>query len=173
MNQWFMLTLVGIDQKGIVARVSSAIYKAGGNLGETSMIRLGGNFTVMMMIQSELSLQQLQDVISPIAQQLSLRMHLDLIDANLYDYHEPNVDITVYGADKAGIVARVTSVLADAGLHILDMQTVVAGDPEKPIYIMQIEGEASEGVDALNRAIESILDSGVEVKIAEMNTLIG
>jgi glycine cleavage system transcriptional repressor len=173
MNQWFMLTLVGRDKKGIVAKVSSTIFEAGGNLGETSMIRLGGNFTVMMMIQSSQDLQQLQAVISPVAQQLSLRMHLDLIDATLHDYHEPNVDITVYGADKAGIVARVTSALADAGLHILDMQTVVAGDKNKPIYIMQIEGEASEGVDALKAAVDSIGDSDVEVKITAMNTLIG
>ncbi|MEW8430322.1 MAG: amino acid-binding protein, partial [gamma proteobacterium symbiont of Ctena orbiculata] len=41
---WQMLTLVGEDQPGIVARVTDALYRGGCTLGETSMIRLGGNF---------------------------------------------------------------------------------------------------------------------------------
>ena len=45
-----MLTLVGEDQPGIVAAVTEALFAKGMNLGEASMLRLGGNFTVMMMV---------------------------------------------------------------------------------------------------------------------------
>ncbi len=172
MKQWYMLTLVGEDRKGIVAKVSSAIYNAGGNLGETSMIRLGGNFTVMMMVQSEKEVEGLESVVAPVAQELSLRMHLDQMNAALHDHHRPDVELSVYGADKAGIVATVTTALAEAGLHILDMQTIVAGDPDKPLYIMQIEGEATKGIDALRQTIDSI-DDEIEVKISEIETMIG
>jgi len=52
MNEhWYMLTLVGRDRPGIVARVTRALYAGGCHLGETSMMRLGGNFTIMMMVQ--------------------------------------------------------------------------------------------------------------------------
>nr|WP_243448334.1 ACT domain-containing protein [Candidatus Thiosymbion oneisti] len=44
---WNMLTLVGVDRPGIVARVTHAVFEAGGNLGEASMLRLGGNFTIL------------------------------------------------------------------------------------------------------------------------------
>ena len=168
-----MLTLVGKDQTGIVAKISSAIFETGGNLGETSMIRLGGNFSVMMMVQGDDDITPLESAVASVAKELSLRMHFDQIDASLHDRYQPDVDITVYGADRAGIVAKVTSALANAGLHILDMQTVVAGESDNPIYIMQIEGEASKGVEALSLAIESIKASGVEVTISEVDTLIG
>jgi len=46
---WSMLTLVGVDRPGIVARVTRAVFEAGGNLGEASVLRLGGNFTIMMI----------------------------------------------------------------------------------------------------------------------------
>ena len=52
MKKWFMLILVGKDQPGIVAQITRALYEGECNLGEASMVRLGGNFTVMLMVQS-------------------------------------------------------------------------------------------------------------------------
>jgi len=44
-----MLTLVGVDRPGIVARVTCAVFEVGGNLGEASMLRLGGNLTIFTL----------------------------------------------------------------------------------------------------------------------------
>ncbi len=52
MKKWLMLTVVGADRPGIVARVTDALYKGGCNLGEASMMRLGGNFTIILMGRS-------------------------------------------------------------------------------------------------------------------------
>ncbi|HIJ33407.1 MAG TPA: amino acid-binding ACT, partial [Gammaproteobacteria bacterium] len=59
MKKWYMMSLVGKDQSGIVAQVSAALFEAGGALGETSMMRLGCNFTIMMMVEMEGSADQL------------------------------------------------------------------------------------------------------------------
>ena len=50
MSNWYMLTVVGRDRPGIVSQVTLALYKGGGNLGEASMVRLGGNFSIMLMV---------------------------------------------------------------------------------------------------------------------------
>ncbi|NIQ01387.1 MAG: amino acid-binding protein, partial [Nitrospinaceae bacterium] len=47
-----MLTLVGKDRPGIVARISEALFQGGCYLGEASMARLGGNFSIMLMVRS-------------------------------------------------------------------------------------------------------------------------
>ena len=52
MNHWYMMTVVGKDRPGIVAHLSAALYDGGCNLGEASMIRLGANFSIMMMVRS-------------------------------------------------------------------------------------------------------------------------
>ena len=54
-DTWRMLTLIGRDTPGIVADVTSALADSGVSLGETSMLRLGGNFTVMMMVSGEIT----------------------------------------------------------------------------------------------------------------------
>src|SRR4030067_3820292 len=51
MKRWYMVTVVGKDRPGIVAGLTEALYRGGANLGEASMARLGGNFTIMLMVQ--------------------------------------------------------------------------------------------------------------------------
>lgn len=173
MKHWYMLTVVGKDRPGIVAHLSAALYDGGCNLGEASMIRLGGNFTIMLMVEFEGNTSALNHMVEPVSESMGLHLHVDRIDARLHQHLEPDVRITVYGADRAGIVAHMTGALAEAGLHILDMDTSVAGTEEKPIYIMQIEGHAAEGVEALRSALEAVAEKGVEAQLETIETMIG
>jgi len=137
---WNMLTLVGVDRPGIVARVTRAVFEAGGNLGEASMLRLGGNFTVMMMISADEPQTRLGRAVAPVASELGLRFHMDPLDGGLHRHQVPNVQVRVIGADRSEIVARVTGALADTGFNILELESDVAGTPEHPVYIMSIQG---------------------------------
>jgi len=173
MKHWYMLTLVGKDRPGIVAHLSAALYDGGCNLGEATMMRLGGNFTIMMMVQSEGNTAALTHLVEPVAESMGLHLHVDHIEAKLHKHMEPDVRISVYGADRAGIVARITGALAEAGLHILDMDTSVAGTEDKPIYIMQIEGHAAEGVEALQSALDVVAEKGIEAQLETIDTMVG
>ncbi len=173
MEHWYMLTLVGEDRPGIVAKVTSALFDGECNLGETSMIRLGGNFTIMMMVSTDLTGSQLEKLLSSVVDSLGLRLHVDRIKGQLHRHIVPDVRVTVSGADRAGIVAKVTTALAEAGLNILDLESDVAGSEESPIYIMCIEGVAAEGVAALEAAVEVIAGEGIDITISPLETLIG
>ena len=171
--KWYMLTLVGKDRPGIVAHVTAALYEGGANLGETSMMRLGGNFTIMMMVQFNGTTHALQDLVGGVAESLGLQLHIDHIEARLHDHRIPDVRITVYGADRAGIVAKVTGVLAEAGLDILELDSDVAGTDAEPIYIMNIEGHAAEGVLALESALDIVRAEGIDASLQPIDTLMG
>ncbi len=169
-----MVTLVGKDQTNIVSHVTAALYDAGGNLGETSMMRLGGNFTIMMMVELSGSKKDLHDILSTVTDSMGLHLHVDHIEAKLHEHKIPDVRISVYGADRAGIVSKVTTVLAEAGLNILDLESDVAGEKDAPLYIMHIEGEASEGIKPLESALQIVKDEdGVDAELSEIDTLIG
>lgn len=173
-SKWYMVTLVGKDQTSIVSHVTAALYDGGCNLGETSMMRLGGNFTIMMMVEFSGRSKELQDVLSNVTESMGLHLHIDKIDAKLHEHRIPDVRISVYGADRAGIVSKVTAVLAEAGLNILDLESDVAGDKEKPLYIMHIEGEASEGLKPLESALQIVKDEdGIDAELVEIDTMIG
>jgi len=174
-DNWFMLTLIGKDRPGIVAHVTHALYEGGCNLGETSMMRLGTNFAIMMMVLHKGSVDSLQKLMQGEAESLGLHMHIDRIEGGLHQHLEPDVRITVYGADRAGIIAQVTGALAEAGLNILDLTSSVGGTTSEPIYIMYIEGEAKEGIEALQSALDIVTKEGkgIDAHITPVDTMIG
>ena len=163
--QWFMLTVVGKDKPAIVAHIASALFEGDCELGEASMLRLGGNFTIMLMVKHDGNEKSLQDLIGTETQSLGLQAHIDKIDGALHHHVEPDVRITVHGADRAGIVAKVTGALVEAGLNILSLESDVGGTEEQPIYIMSIEGRANEGIASLESALSTLTDQGVEANL--------
>ena len=173
MSNWYMLTLVGKDQPGIVARVTTALFEAGSNLGETSMIRLGEYFTVMMMVRSDAGDDALCSVLQPVVDALGLVLHVHAIDGGLHHRPIPDVCILVHGADRAGIVSQVTSRAAQAGLNILDLESDVGGTESEPIYILQIEGMATQGVESIEKALAPLQADGVKIDVRPIDTLIG
>ena len=173
MNEWKMLTLVGQDQPGIVARITTALYEAGAQLGEASMMRLGGNFTIMLMVKSEQSIEALTQCLTPVVQDMNLTISFQSIEASLHQHEIPDSIITVYGADRPGIVAKTTTALLEAGYNITDLDSDVAGSEAEPIYIMQIEGIATQGMAAVEKAVEQIKADGVNVDLAPLDVMIG
>lgn len=174
MKCWYMLTVVGQDRPGIVARVTAALFEGGCNLGEASMMRLGGNFTIMLMVEHDGTDKSLREKVEPVISSMDLHLHIDKIEGHLHQHLVPDVRISVFGADRAGIVAKVTNALSAAGLHILNLESDVGGTPRQPIYIMHIEGQARDGMDALRSALAVVQQAdGIEVKLHPIETMMG
>ncbi len=188
MSAWYMLTIVGRDQPGIVAQISNGLFEAGYQLGETSMMRLGGNFTMMLMVsrgtngnatgenvidEDEINEAKIKAQLQPCLTDLDLRVHLDPIEAHLHEHITPNLRVSVYGADRPGIVARVTNILQQQDFNILDLESDVAGSDDKPIYIMHIEGVCQSSADDLEQALNRESKSEIDIKVFPIDTLIG
>lgn len=173
MSEWRLLTLVGADRPGIVSRVTRVLYQLGCNLGEASMIRLGGNFTIMLMVGGDQSEEAVLSALAPIAEEMDLRIHLDPSHGGLHHHLMPNYQVRVVGADRAGIVADVTEILAGKGFNILELESDVAGDLERPVYIMNIQGYCSETLEALKAALAPLSERGVSVDVSPVDVLIG
>jgi len=166
-TQWKMLTLVGSDQPGIVAQITHVIYHQGWALGETSMLRLGGNFTIMMMVSGAESNEALKEVMQPVAYRLQLHLHIDEISGGLHQHALPNYQVRVMGSDRVGIVAQVTGILAESDFNILELTSDVAGTADDPVYIMTIQGYSEAELESIDKAL-STLDVDVSVKPIEI-----
>ena len=172
MSDWYMLTLVGQDKPGIVAAVTQTLYAAGMSLGEASMIRLGGNFTIMLMVSAGGAEQEVLDVVEPVARDLGLRLHVNAMqEGGLHKHRLPNYQVRVTGADRAGIVAQVTGVLAAEGFNILELESDVVGTDARPVYIMNIAGYAEADLETLQQALAGL--EGIDVRVSAVETLIG
>lgn len=173
MKRWYMLTVVGQDRPGIVAALAEALYRGGANLGEASMARLGGNFSIMLMVEAAAERGAVEGWIAEPARKLGLQVHIDAIEGRLHAHVEPNVRVVVHGADRPGIVAQVTAALAAHGFNILDLQSDVGGSSNQPIYIMMLEGHIAGDISALEQGLAPLKKNGIEVRATAIDTMLG
>ncbi len=81
--------------------------------------------------------------------------------------------ISVYGADKPGIVNSIAEYLSEKHINIMDLQTKVAGSDTSPIYIMVLEViiEKDADVDGWEDDLKSISrELGTDVNIRHIET---
>lgn len=173
MSDWFMLTVIGQDQKGIVADVTETLFELKCDLGETSMIRLGGNFTMMCMVHFSGEQAALEAALMARSKELGLKIHIDSIDAHLHDHQIPNIRVTMHGADRPGMVASVTKQLKQLDFNILELESDVGGTEQKPIFIMHLEGYTAADVKSVEDILAELINSGLDIRVSEIDTMLG
>lgn len=168
-----MLSLIGLDQPSIVARLSAGLCKNGCNLGDSSMVRLGEYFTIMLMIEHEGSKASLQSIISSICDPLNLNAHLVELKDDAQQHCEPDVRISLFADDRMGIVEDATTPLAEAGLNILHLESNMGDAEESGTYYIHLEGTVSKGLDTLYTILEKLEnEKGIKSHLIPINAQI-
>jgi glycine cleavage system transcriptional repressor len=166
----FAVSVFGRDRPGIVAAVTRALANAGCNLEDTSMTILRGHFAMMLVVSGAAGTTpaDLEAVLAPVAGRLDLQASVRVVadEVTAAAGKGERWSAAVYGADRPGLVARVSEALAARDVNIVDLETRVIGEPD-PVYAMHFElqvpaGTASQ-VEADLRTVAREL--GVEVSM--------
>ena len=171
MKNWFMLSLIGLDQPSIVARLSAGLCKNGCNLGDSSMVRLGKYFTIMLMVEHSAGKDSVESIIASICDPLQLNAHLvPLEDDNTQHHCEPDVRISLFADDRMGVVEDATTPLAQAGLNILLLESNVGEAEESGTYYIHLEGTVLGGLDAIYKSLEKLeKEKGIKSHLIPIN----
>ncbi len=183
--QTVILTGVGQDRVGIVAELAQIFYERGCNLLDSSMTLLRGEFALILMISlpDGESTASLQEDLSALEARLGLTMHMrELTDDELAEAESPvnSYIVSVYGADKPGIVAGITSKLAKAQINITDVQTKsttgassVGSLPPAPLFQMILEVNAPitfTQETLLDLLVQSSKDLDVDISVQALES---
>ncbi|MCU1459903.1 MAG: putative amino acid-binding protein [Actinomycetia bacterium] len=169
--QGFALWAVGSDRPGMIAGLSGAVASVGGNLSDCSMTILSGQFAMVMIITGPdaLDADGIERAVAPAVAALGLTVEVRAIELDRPPEARsvPHV-VSVYGADRPGIVHAITAALARAGANVTDLETRVVGAPEAPVYTMMLEVSLPVDVvlDDLRAELEARAEElGVDVSI--------
>jgi glycine cleavage system transcriptional repressor len=139
------ITAIGEDRPGIVAGVCRVRFEAGGNLRDTSMTILSGQFAMILIVAVPRALEvaQLEKLFEPARRELGIALIIrELPEGQPMPSGRPEVDgylVTVAGADKPGIVYRVAEEMARHGINITDLNTRILAEDRQPVYLMMME----------------------------------
>jgi len=171
----YAVSVVGKDRSGIVAGISEVLFRLGCNLADSSCTMLAGEFAMILIVSHPrpFSKSRLFDELKPVCDSLGMSLALRTLQADEISRQETDGEIciiSVYGADKPGIVYRVTSELARRGINITDLNTKLIGTPEEPVYVMMLEvalpeGETPEGIEKILANLKQELNVEIGVRV--------
>lgn len=173
------VTAVGANRPGIAAAVTEILFDHGGNIEDSRMAILGGHFAMMLIVglPDDADPTALERALLPTTEELDLLVSVRPV---AHATAEPQAGaeefvVSVYGADKPGIVSKVSRTLADHGINITDLATrVVEGDPAVYVVLMEVvvpAGADTAVIDADLKLVGADLDVDISFHPLEAETL--
>ena len=177
---YFSVSVMGKDRPGIVAEVSRILYELGFNIEDSTCTILSGQFAMILVVFHE-KLQSASEV-SPSFDEVRREMGLlvtvhslkaeEVVHEKSFAGH-PHI-ISVYGADRPGIVYSVARELAARKINITDLNSQVVGSKERPFFVMVLEVDIPEGVDM--KELDGVFDRikkelSVSISVRSIETL--
>jgi glycine cleavage system transcriptional repressor len=165
----FAVTVIGRDRVGIVADVTGRLAQLGANLTDSSMSILRGRFAMTLICEAETHAGAVREALAS-------------LDGLLVSVSEVEPDgpaspagssyvLSVHGADRLGIVAAVTRVVADEGGNITDLSTRLTGN----LYVLIAEVDFPRGIagELGTRLTDLATELSVEISLrpAEVDVL--
>ncbi len=132
------VTAVGADRPGIVATVTRVLHERGGNLEDSAMTILGGHFAIVLLVATDDEPETLRAAVTEATADLGLTISVSRAGAGPGVIESTHL-LSVYGADRPGIVAGVAATLAELGVNVTDLETQVIGEGDDAVYAMVIE----------------------------------
>lgn len=158
------ITVIADDRPGIIARVATALSGHQMNLTDSSMTVLSGHLAMTLICTGETPIDDVRDALAEAAgDDLIIHVH------PVTEAAEPTAPavsylLTVHGADRLGIVANLTRVIAEAGGNITDLTTRLANG----LYVLAAELDLPADADpeALRaRVTDTAAELGVDAAL--------
>ena len=175
----YVITSFGRDRKGIVNEVTAAVLSARGNVEESRMARLRGDFTITMLVSFVRDQSDVDAFKSDLAriEGLTTSVRASSEDEEIGAVAAKTVSthrrVLLRGNDFPGITHAFTRVLFDRDVNIESMTTDTAPAPfgTERLFLVDALVRLSAGaasIDALGASLRALeRDMGLDVEILE------
>jgi glycine cleavage system transcriptional repressor len=171
-KEYLVVTIIGPDRRGLVAKITEEIVAQNANIEESHMARLGGEFAVIMLlsITKNNKANLLAGLEGLNGDQVKVFIkETDLSRLKVFEGFVP-YEISVLGADHEGIVHRVAGYLAEERIQVDEMETHVTRAPVTgaPLFSMHAEVQAPPEISLpeLRDKLEELGDQlGVDIDV--------
>jgi glycine cleavage system transcriptional repressor len=173
MRSSIVFTLTGKDRTGIVEEVTGVLLELGGNVETSRMVRLGGEFAVLMLVS--LPGSQLADL-GLAVEDLSVRGYRVTASETVPAYAETRTgwspyQVEVHGADHEGIIHEIAHGLSQRGINIESMETEttqapISGTPLFAMTALVAVPPGLAGPDWISELTEAGHQTNVDIKVS-------
>jgi glycine cleavage system transcriptional repressor len=144
MTHHAVLTATGPDRPGLVDELSQFLFEHGGNLEDSRMVNLRGQFAIVVLFSGDDATQgRVRDHLGRFAE--SLKLHADLTPVPPRESVAAAMPampyrLTATAMDQAGLVHRISHLLRTANVNIESLETKLSAAPitGAPMFEMEL-----------------------------------
>jgi glycine cleavage system transcriptional repressor len=138
-----ILTAIGADRPGLVDEVSQFIFSRGGNIEDSRMVNLRGQFAIMVLVGGAAGvLDRVKREVDELSRSSALHVEVHEAQAPAAGAPEPSLPyrLTATAIDQPGLVHRVAHLLRDARVNIESLDTRLTAAPYTgaPVFDMEL-----------------------------------
>ena len=145
----FIVTFIGDDRPGLVEELSRTIERSGGNWHESRLAQLGGKFTGLVRVSlPEARGETLEAALRELAAS-GLSVRVTPCAASTAAEPGRDIELTLIGPDRPGIVHEVSRALAARRVNVVEMDSEVTSAPmsAEPLFRACIRARIPETTD--------------------------
>lgn len=164
-GRYISLTAIGKDKPGLVSAIAKVLYEYKCNIEDSTMTILHGQFAMILILSfpADVNPSNLYSKLLKSSQPTGMSFsycELASYAPKKKKFLNPYI-ISVYGADKPGIVFRISDFLAGEKINITDVRTKLSKNGKKKTYIMIIEADIPKktSVTKIKREFLALADS--------------
>ena len=161
-----IISAFGADKPGIVSHLTGTITTHGGNIEESRMMKLGSDFTTMILVS--VSAEWTESLTVALGGIQGLQISIQKTSPFSMDATIPQCEIHLTGADNEGLVYKVAARLAEKGINIEEMETGTENAPISGTILFTMTARVSHpelDIPRLDNDMNELADKlGVEIR---------
>ena len=158
-----IISALGPDRPGIVSELSKVITNSNANISESRMIRLGGDFT--MMILASTTQENIDLLLSNLNEINEIIIHTHATNVELEDHELSEAKIVLGGTDNEGLVYSLTEKLSEHDINIIEMNTGVVNAPMSGAALFLLNALISYNKNKLDNLKEELTKLSDELDV--------
>jgi len=177
-SELVVISATGPDRVGVVSELSRAVTAGGGNVYESRMLKLGSEFTVMMLVEVEptkatdlkMHMAGTTNDFTVTTRTFAHGKHASADDEHTYA-------MRLVGPDAPGILAKVSKAFSEHGLSFsslhcdsrVEQEKDSSSLSDKPLFVMEATLTSTiEGFQKVQAEIQELAKAlGVEIELTE------
>lgn len=169
----YIITILGKDQPGIIAAVSKVLFENDFNIEDVRQTILQTEFSGIFVVfgPEKVDSMQLQTYIRSATEPLNLDCHVKILDPGPLQWTSSATEsfvISTRGPDCKGLVAQITTVLANHQVNVTQLHAVFRGGsaPEDNVMVYEVDIPTTIDTNHLRQELRAKADQlNLEINI--------
>jgi glycine cleavage system transcriptional repressor len=154
-----IITAVGPDRPGIVGELTAHLHAGGGNILDSRMVNLRGEFAMLILVEAGDAAEALRRDLPGVGEKMGLRLDVSELHGGPRVRGLP-FRLKTYSMDQPGIVAKITQALRQHGVNIEELSARQDSAPfdGSPLFLteMRLTVPATVPLNKLRAELEAV-----------------